>query len=133
MTPDGVVTSSALCTLCGLCAEVCPTLAIEMSGRYRSPAELLEIIEKEKPFFDQSGGGVTFSGGEPLLYPDFLIEVLEACGKQGIHRAIDTSGFVDTEALLRVAQFTDLFLYDLKMVDPDKHKLYTGVGNRLIL
>lgn len=133
MTPEGVVTTSALCTLCGLCAEVCPTLAIEMSGRYRSSAELLDVIEKEKPFFDQSGGGVTFSGGEPLLYPDFLIEVLGACGKQGIHRAVDTSGFVDTETLLRVAQFTDLFLYDLKMVDPDKHKLYTGVGNRLIL
>jgi len=133
MTPDGVVTNSVLCTLCGLCAEVCPTLAIEMTGRYRSPAELLEVIEKERPFFDQSGGGVTFSGGEPLLYPDFLIEVLEACGKQGIHRAVDTSGFVDTETLLRVAQFTDLFLYDLKMLDPDKHKLYTGVGNRLIL
>ena len=133
MTPGGVVTDSALCTLCGLCAEACPTLAIEMSGRYRSPAELLEIIEKERPFFDQSGGGVTFSGGEPLLYPDFLTEILEACGKQGIHRAVDTSGFVDTEILLRVAQVTDLFLYDLKILDPDKHKIYTGVGNRLIL
>ena len=132
-TPDGIVTHNDLCTLCGLCAEVCPTRAMEMSGRYRSPVELLEIIEKERPFFDQSQGGVTFSGGEPLLYPEFLIEILEACGKRGIHRAIDTSGYVKTETLLKVAQHTDLFLYDLKMISSEKHKRYTGVGNRLIL
>jgi len=130
---DGVVTDGDLCTLCGKCAEVCPTLATEMSGRYYSVAELLEVVEKERPFFDQSGGGVTFSGGEPLLCPEFLIEVLEACGRQNVHRAVDTSGFVETEALLKVAQHTDLFLFDLKMVDAEKHKRYTGVDNRLIL
>jgi pyruvate formate lyase activating enzyme len=106
---------------------------MEMSGRYYSTAELLEIIEKERPFFDQSGGGVTFSGGEPLLYPDFLIEVLEECGRRNIHRAVDTSGFVKKEVLLAVAQHVDLFLYDLKMADAEKHKRYTGVDNRLIL
>ena len=108
-------------------------LATEMSGRYRSVDELLEIIEKERPFFDQSGGGVTFSGGEPLLYPDFLIEILDACGKQKIHRAVDTSGFVKPAMLLKVAKHTDLFLYDLKMIDTEKHKRYTGVDNQLIL
>ena len=133
LTPDGIVTDNSLCTLCGKCAEVCPTLATEMSGCYRSVDELLEIIEKERPFIDQSGGGVTFSGGEPLLYPDFLIEILDACGKRGIHRAVDTSGFVKAETLLDVAKHTDLFLYDLKMVDAEKHKLYTGVDNQLIL
>jgi len=133
LTPESVVTDDDLCTLCGQCAEACPTMAIEMSGRYRSTEELLVIIEKERPFFDQSGGGVTFSGGEPLLYPEFLVEILDACGNLGIHRAIDTSGFVKTETLLRVAQSTDLFLYDLKMVDPAKHKRYTGVDNQLIL
>ncbi len=133
LTAEGVVTDVALCTLCGMCAEVCPTLAVEMSGRYRSVEELLAIIEKERPFFDQSGGGVTFSGGEPLLYPEFLTEMLKACGRLGIHRAIDTPGFVKTETLLRVSQHTDLFLYDLKMVDPVRHKLYTGVDNKLIL
>jgi pyruvate formate lyase activating enzyme len=130
---DGVVTDGELCTLCGKCAEVCPTLATEMSGRYYSVAELLEVVKKERPFFDQSGGGVTFSGGEPLLYPEFLIEVLEACGSQNVHRAVDTSGFVKKETLLKAAQHTDLFLYDLKMIDPEKHKHYTGVDNRLIL
>ena len=133
LTPAGVITDGDLCTLCGKCAEVCPALATEMSGRYYSVADLLEVVKKERPFFDQSGGGVTFSGGEPLLYPEFLIEVLEACGRQNIHRAVDTSGFVKKETLLQVAQHTDLFLYDLKLVDAEKHKRYTGVGNRLIL
>jgi pyruvate formate lyase activating enzyme len=133
MTPQGIVTDAGLCQLCGRCAEACPARATEMSGQYRSVGDLLDIIEKERPFFDQSGGGVTFSGGEPLLYPDFLIEMLEACGQRQIHRAVDTSGYAMTETLLRVATQADLFLYDLKMIDADKHKLYTGVDNRLIL
>jgi pyruvate formate lyase activating enzyme len=133
LTPGGIVTDGSLCTLCGKCAEVCPTLATEMSGRYRSVGELLDIIEKERPFFDQSAGGVTFSGGEPLQQPEFLMELLEACGRKQIHRAVDTSGFVKTETLLRVAKSTDLFLYDLKMMDADRHRRFTGVDNRLIL
>lgn len=133
MTAQGITTDEGLCTLCGKCADVCPTLATEMSGRYWSTDDLLKVIEKERPFFDQSGGGVTFSGGEPLLYPDFLVEILAACGLRQIHRAIDTSGFVKRETLLRVAKHTDLFLYDLKTVDAAKHKLYTGVDNQLIL
>ena len=133
LTAEGVVTDHALCTLCGKCAEACPTLAMEMSGRYYPVSELLQIIEKERPFFDQSGGGVTFSGGEPLLYPEYLSDILKACGKKGIHRAVDTSGFVEKETLLKVAQHTDLFLYDLKVIDAQKHQRYTGVDNRLIL
>ncbi len=133
LTPGGIETDEKLCTLCGKCAEVCPTLATEMSGQYRSIAELIEIIEKERPFFEQSGGGVTFSGGEPLLYPEFLIELLDACGKKNIHSAIDTSGYVKGETLLRVAGHTDLFLYDLKIIDAERHRHFTGVDNRLIL
>jgi pyruvate formate lyase activating enzyme len=104
-----------------------------MSGKYCSVDELMEIVEKERPFFDQSGGGVTLSGGEPLLYPDFVVELLRACGEQQIHRAIDTSGYVEREVLLRAAEHTELFLYDLKMIDAAKHKSYTGVDNALIL
>jgi pyruvate formate lyase activating enzyme len=106
---------------------------MQMSGSYRSVAELVQVIDRERPFFDQSGGGVTFSGGEPLLSPDFLVEILDACGRRQIHRAVDTSGFVSKETLLRVARHTDLFLYDLKMFDAEKHRRYTGVDNRLIL
>ncbi len=133
LTKEGIITVSELCNLCGKCAEVCPTLATEMSGQMQSVAELLEIIEKERPFFDQSGGGVTFSGGEPLLYPEFLCEILDACGERGIHRCIDTAGLVKTEILLDVASRTDLFLFDLKHMDSEKHKQWTGVGNELIL
>jgi len=133
LTRDGIITVKELCTLCGKCAVVCPSLATEMSGREQSVAELLEIIEKERPFFDQSGGGVTFSGGEPLLYADFLCEILAACGQRGIHRCIDTAGLAKTETLLEVAKQTDLFLFDLKHMDNEKHKQWTGVGNDLIL
>jgi len=82
---------------------------------------------------EHSNGGVTFSGGEPLMHPDFLIEMLKACGDKGLHRAVDTCGFASTETLLEVAKHTDLFLFDLKLMDPMQHKKWTGVDNRLIL
>ncbi|MGB7452908.1 MAG: glycyl-radical enzyme activating protein, partial [Lysobacterales bacterium] len=133
LTPDGIVTDNSICLRCEQCAEVCPALATEMSGRYESIADLLKVIESERPFFDQSGGGVTFSGGEPLLYPDFLIRILDACGQLNIHRTIDTAGLAKTKTLLKVAKRTDLFLYDLKLMDSEKHEQWTGVGNRRIL
>ena len=133
LTPDGIVTDSEACTLCGKCADACPTKAIEMSGKLYSAEELINIIEKERVHIDQSGGGVTFSGGEPLMHPEFLIEMLKACGKIGLHRVVDTSGFAETKTLLEVARHTDLFLYDLKLMDPQKHKQWTGVSNQLIL
>lgn len=133
LTPQGVVTDLDLCTLCGQCAEVCPTRASEMSGRVCSIDELLEVIERERPFFERSGGGVTFSGGEPLLQSPFLIALLDACGRRGVHRAVDTSGYVRSAALLEVAQHADLFLYDLKLADGERHRRLTGVDNRLIL
>lgn len=133
LTADGIVTNAQLCNRCGKCAEVCPSRATEMSGRYRSTAELLEIIEKERPFFDQSGGGVTISGGEPLLFPEFLCELLDACGQRQIHRCVDTAGLVKTATLLEVAKRTELFLFDLKLMDSARHKHWTGVGNELIL
>lgn len=133
LTSEGIVTNDEKCNLCGKCASVCPSLATEISGQQYSIAELLEIIEKERPFFDQSGGGVTFSGGEPLSHPEFLGEILDACGKRQIHRCIDTSGLAKTETLLKVAKRSDLFLYDLKLMDSEKHAAWTGVGNELIL
>jgi len=133
LTPDGIVTDNSICLQCGQCAEVCPARATEMSGHYESIDDLLKIIEKERPFFDQSGGGVTFSGGEPLLFPEFLTEILDACGRMQIHRTVDTSGLASTRTILEIARRTDLFLYDLKLMDPEKHKQWTGVGNRRIL
>ncbi|MCF8358065.1 MAG: glycyl-radical enzyme activating protein [Prolixibacteraceae bacterium] len=133
LTPKGIVTDDSKCTLCGICAEVCPAKAIEISGRSYSVNELLEILENERLVFDQSGGGVTFSGGEPFMHYPLLMELLEACGEQGFHRAVDTSGYTKTEYLLNAARHTDLFLYDFKLFDNDKHKKYTGVSNELIL
>lgn len=133
LTPDGIVTDWECCNLCGKCAEACPAKAIEMSGRFYTPQELLKIIEKERVHFEQSGGGVTISGGEPLMFPEYLVELLGLCKQAGIHTTVDTSGFAEKEILLKVAEYTDLFLYDLKLMDPVQHKKWTGVDNKLIL
>lgn len=133
LSPEGIVTDLGLCTGCGACAEICPTKATEMSGRIATVEEVIAIVEKERVFFDQSGGGVTFSGGEPLMQPEFLMAVLSELGRRSIHRAVDTSGFAPKEILLEVAKHTDLFLYDLKMMDSGRHKKWTGVDNRTIL
>ena len=133
LTKDGIVTDRGLCTGCGKCADICPTKATEMSGRCASVEEIVNIVEKERLFLDQSEGGVTLSGGEPLLQPDFLIALLDELGLRSVHRAVDTTGFARTKLLLDVAERTDLFLYDLKVMDPDIHKKWTGVSNRIIL
>jgi pyruvate formate lyase activating enzyme len=133
LKPDGIITDPELCKMCGKCAEVCPTKAIEMSGKVMSVNEIMDIIEKERIFFDQSGGGVTFSGGEPLVHTKMLIRLLDECGKRGIHRAVDTAGNVSTETILDVARRTDLFLYDVKMIDSDLHKKWINSGNEKIL
>jgi len=132
LTPHGIVSDYSACTLCGKCADVCPTKAIEMSGKMYGVDELVEIIEKERIHIDQSGGGVTFSGGEPLMHSEFLLKMLKACGEKELHRTVDTSGFSDTNTLLEVAKHTELFLYDVKHMDSEVHKKWTGVGNKLI-
>ncbi|MCP3891699.1 MAG: glycyl-radical enzyme activating protein [Desulfobulbaceae bacterium] len=130
---EGIVTNLDLCAGCGVCAEVCPTKATEMSGRMTTVEEVISIVEKERIFFDQSGGGVTFSGGEPMMQPEFLLAALNELACMSIHRAVDTSGFVAPKILMEVAEHADLFLYDLKMMDADRHKKWTGVDNGIIL
>jgi len=130
---EGVVPSGSPCTTCFTCTEICPSEAREKVGRKLTASELLSEIQKDIPFYDTSGGGVTFSGGEPLLQAEFLIELLKLCGAEQIHRAVDTSGYASYETLMAVAGHSDLFLYDLKMMDPAKHEKFTGVSNRLIL
>lgn len=133
LTPKGIVTDFETCTLCGICADVCPAKAIEMSGKIYGVDDLMEIIEKERIHIEHSGGGVTFSGGEPLMHPDFLLKMLKACGEKNLHRTVDTCGFANTKTLLEVARHTELFLFDLKLIDPQKHKKWTGENNRIIL
>jgi len=121
------------CTLCGTCVEVCPVEARQLVGWRSSVDELLAEVLKDRLFFDDSGGGVTFSGGEPLGQPEFLAAALDACRHHGMRTAVDTSGFCRQEDLLAVARQSDLFLYDLKHMDEERHRELTGVSNRRIL
>lgn len=130
---DTFVTDRTLCTLCGACVEECYAEARELVGKRMTVAEVMVEIEKDRPFYEQSGGGVTFSGGEPLLQPTFLAALLRACRSQGIHTALDTCGYASWETLNRLRQDVDLFLYDLKLIDEERHRQYTGVSNQLIL
>lgn len=127
-----IVCDRSKCTLCEECTDACPTLALEIVGEEMSPKELIEVIEKDHASFEQSGGGVTFSGGEPLMQPEFLLELLKLCRERRVHTVLDTSGYGDTEELMRIAEFTDLFLFDLKLANPDDHLQWTGVETDLI-
>ncbi len=124
---------AALCDLCAACANACPSEARQMAGRQATVQEVMEEVVKDVSFYDESGGGVTFSGGEPLLQPRFLQALLQACRSQEIRTALDTSGFASWAALNRLRDQVDLFLYDLKLVDEARHRQFTGVGNRAIL
>lgn len=121
------------CLRCGQCVAVCPTGARELVGRQRTVAEVLAEILQDRIFYDESGGGVTLSGGEPLMQPEFAVELLAACRVQGLHTAVDTCGYGRCEDLLALAAVTDLFLYDVKILDDDRHRQYTGASNVVIL
>lgn len=133
LTSAGLLRADELCTSCRACIDICPALAHEPTGWRMPIADIVAEIKKELPFFDQSGGGITCSGGEPLGQPESLRALLQACGALGIHRAVDTSGFAPTATLLEIGQHTELFLYDLKHLDSHRHQQLTGVANDLIL
>ena len=109
------------------------TGARETVGREIRVKDLLAEILKDRVFYDESGGGVTFSGGEPLMQAEFLAAILKACREQGVHTAIETSGYTSPANLELVMDHTDLFLYDVKVIDDDLHRHHTGVSNRIIL
>lgn len=121
------------CTLCGKCELYCPTDARKICGREYNVDEVLREVVKDKAFYDNSGGGVTFSGGECMLQVEFLSEILEKCKQNGVSTAVDTAGCVPFESFEKVLPYTDLFLYDIKCIDSARHREYTGVGNELIL
>jgi len=121
-----IVRDPELCDLCGICTEVCPTLALELVGEQMTPDQLMARIESDRVFFDESGGGVTFSGGEPLMQPEFLLEMLQRCHAAGVHTVVDTSGCGETENLLKIAALTDLFLFDIKLASAERHLKWTG-------
>lgn len=120
------------CSLCMQCVEACPSGAFKKVGRELTTAEVMKEIIKDIPFY-RDAGGVTVSGGEPFFQPDFAIDLLKKCHKEGISTVIDTSGYANKEDVEEVLKYTDLILLDIKHLDPDKHKEGTGVSNEIIL
>jgi len=131
---DGApVTDRSLCEACGTCTHECHALAREVAGREMTVEQVIEAVERDRPFYEESGGGVTLSGGEPLRQPAFTAEILREAKRRGVHTALDTCGHAPWSHVERLRGEVDLFLYDLKLIDPARHLRYTGVGNARIL
>ncbi len=127
------VTDMIKCSLCGRCADTCIACAREIIGREMTVSDVMVEVEQDVIFYDQSGGGVTISGGEPLMQPEFLLAVLNQCRKQRIHTAVDTSCYAESKIVEMVSKKTNMFLCDIKHMDSEIHEHFTGVGNNLIL
>jgi pyruvate formate lyase activating enzyme len=123
----------ASCLRCGRCSDVCMTGARKLAGHCFSPDELYSTIIKDALFYKNSGGGVTLSGGEPLLQADFICDFAALCKRENIHIAIDTCGYAPWGNYKKILPYVDLFLYDVKVTDPSLHMQYTGKDNHLIL
>ena len=121
------------CDLCGECEKYCPNSARKLCGKLCATDEVMDLVERDRAFYDASGGGVTFTGGECMLQMDFLAELLKECRAAGIHTAVDTAGDVPFDCFERIMPYTDLFLYDVKCVAEELHAEWTGVSNRRIL
>ena len=121
------------CVACGKCTDECPTLALEMAGKEWKMEDLMAVVEKERLVMEESGGGVTMCGGEPLMLTDYLCEVLDELGRRGFHRTVDTTLFASEGQVKRVAERCELFLVDLKLMDSERHLHYTRVRNGQIL
>jgi pyruvate formate lyase activating enzyme len=132
-TPEGRKYHRDKCTLCGTCVKYCYAEATVMEGKIVSVEEVIEEIKKDIPFYENSGGGVTLSGGEPTMQPEFCVAVLRESKKAGMHTALDTSGYAKWEVFREIMEYVDLVLYDIKHMDPSKHKEYTGLPNDIIL
>jgi pyruvate formate lyase activating enzyme len=126
------VTETEVCRLCGECIDACLAGARQIIGEEITVSEVMAEVEKDVIFYDQSGGGATFSGGEPLMQPDFLLALLNQCLQQNIHTAVDTSCYAEPEIIESVAKRANLFLCDLKHMDNEMHERFTGIGNDLI-
>jgi pyruvate formate lyase activating enzyme len=130
---DRVVIDRTKCDACGECVKVCPSKALVIVGTYVRPEDVLKVVLRDREFYERSDGGVTLSGGEPLYQPVFTKEFLRLCKVEGINTALDTSGYASWEVIEGILKYTDVILYDVKHMDPQLHKRYTGVSNDLIL
>lgn len=130
---EHIIDRSIDCIGCGQCVEACIPEALKVAGEQVPISELLEYVEQDRAFYDQSGGGVTLGGGEVTSQPEAAINLLQACKQEGLHTAIETCGYTKKETIHRFAEYVDLFLFDLKHIDPDRHFELTGVRNEMIL
>lgn len=121
------------CQFCSVCETHCPVGAIHLYGKQYRSEEVINIVMRDRLYYEKSGGGITISGGEPLMQPLFAKELLNKAKCQGLHTAVDTSGYVKRKVLEDIEPLTDLFLYDLKLMDSEIHKKFTGKDNKLIL
>ncbi|WP_147820262.1 choline TMA-lyase-activating enzyme [Salidesulfovibrio onnuriiensis] len=135
MNPAGqhIVAQDVECVGCRKCEKACPESALAVVGEVQSISEILEVIEEDRPFYETSGGGVTLGGGEVLAQPDAAASLLQACRQRGINTAIETCGYARPETIEKVADYVDLFLYDVKHMNSDRHHEITGVRNEMIL
>ena len=132
-TEEGMLIDRDICNGCGLCVEECPANAMELLGRTVDLAYLIAELAKDQAYFEKSGGGVTLSGGEPTMQPDFAAELLRQLKAKGITTAVDTAGCCSTDSLDKILPDTDIVLFDLKEAEPEKHYQYTGQSNKKII
>lgn len=130
---DGINVDRTSCVSCGMCTTACNSKALLLSGRYMTAAAVMDEVKKDSVFYEKSGGGVTFSGGEVLSQPLFLLSLLKAAKREGIHTCIETSGYAPRSILEEIAPYVDTFLYDLKAIDDAVHFVCCSVSNKQIL
>lgn len=137
LTPDGIRLNPLLCLMparrCSACTDECPSTALERCGNVWTMAALMAEIEKERTIMEDSGGGVTLCGGEPLMHADYALDILHELGRRGFHRTVDTTLFAPQDTVRKIAEACELFLVDLKLMDAEEHQRYTGVTNGQIL
>ena len=133
-TDDGVIAiDRACCTNCGDCADACPAKALELFGDFMSADDVIKIVEEDSAFYARSGGGLTVSGGEPLMQAGFVIRLLKTAQGRGINTAIETTGYCRWDILEAACHGANQIFYDIKSLDPEKHKSETGVDNKVIV
>ncbi|MBQ7822267.1 MAG: glycyl-radical enzyme activating protein [Clostridia bacterium] len=133
ISADDHVFEREKCTACTACADVCMTGALEKAGELKTTDEVIKEVLKDKAFYENSGGGMTLSGGEPMAQFDFTYELLKTAKDEGLHTCIETCGYASSENYKKIAPYVDIFLFDYKETDPVRHREYTGVDNTLIL
>ena len=137
LTPDGIRLNPLLCSMparhCSACTDECPSTALERCGNVWTMDALMAEIEKERTIMEDSGGGVTLCGGEPLMHADYALDILHELGRRGFHRTVDTTLFAPQDTVRKIAEACELFLVDLKLMDAERHQRYTGVTNGQIL